>query len=112
MTTTQPEFVLEVDHLGYQYPGGVRALDDVCFSVAAGARVGVVGPSGAGKSTLLMHLNGLLPDNVSSGQAATNSVAVTVAGLPMTSPNLREIRRLVGFLFQDPDDQLFCPTVR
>ncbi|MEX2288213.1 MAG: energy-coupling factor ABC transporter ATP-binding protein [Planctomycetaceae bacterium] len=114
MTTPPSEFVLKVDHLGYRYPGGVRALDDICFSVAAGARVGIVGPSGAGKSTLLMHLNGLLPDNISGGggQVALNSAAVKVAGLPMTAQNLREIRRLVGFLFQDPDDQLFCPTVR
>jgi cobalt/nickel transport system ATP-binding protein len=112
MTTQQSEFVLEVNHLTYEYPGGVRALDDICFSVPAGARVGILGPSGAGKSTLLMHLNGLLPDSISNGQAPLNSAAVKIAGLPMTSQNLREIRRLVGFLFQDPDDQLFCPTVR
>ena len=70
-----------------------------------GERVGLIGPNGAGKSTLLLHLNGLLPERPPS------TPAVTVFGLPVAEPNLREIRAQVGLLFQDPDDQLFCPTV-
>ena len=65
-----------------------------------------MGPNGAGKSTLLLHLNGLLPDKPSSNPA------VKVFGTPATGANLFAIRAQVGLLFQDPDDQLFCPTVR
>jgi cobalt/nickel transport system ATP-binding protein len=67
--------------------------------------VALIGPNGAGKSTLLLHLNGLLPDPPPA------TPAVIVDGLPVSEPNLREIRRRIGLLFQDPDDQLFCPTV-
>jgi cobalt/nickel transport system ATP-binding protein len=63
----------------------------------------LVGPNGAGKSTLLLHLNGILPEKLEG--------AVSVFGQPVTSGNLENIRRTVGLLFQDPDDQLFCPTV-
>lgn len=100
--------ILTVRHLSYRYPGGVRALDDVGFEVADGEAVGIVGPSGAGKSTLLMHLNGLLPERAPAPEAA----AIMVNGLTVAGMNLPEVRRRVGFLFQDPDDQLFCPTVR
>jgi energy-coupling factor transporter ATP-binding protein EcfA2 len=110
----RPTIVLEVERLSYRYPGGQMALRDVSFALAAGEIVGLVGPSGAGKSTLLMHLNGLLGDldraNANGREPA--APAVRIAGLPMTQGHLAEIRRLVGFLFQDPDDQLFCPTVR
>ncbi|MBT4867191.1 MAG: ATP-binding cassette domain-containing protein, partial [Planctomycetaceae bacterium] len=68
--------------------------------------------SGAGKSTLLMHLNGLLPEKIPSGAQAAAEAVITVCGIPLVKDDLNEIRRLVGFLFQDPDDQLFCPTVR
>jgi cobalt transport protein ATP-binding subunit len=99
--------ILSVRNLSYRYPGGVRALEDVSFEVRAGEAVGIVGPSGAGKSTLLMHLNGLLPER----PPAAGEAAVVVDGLDVAAGNLPEIRRRVGFLFQDPDDQLFCPTV-
>lgn len=97
--------VLEVRGLGYRYPDGHEALRDVSFSLAAEERVALIGPNGAGKSTLLLHLNGLLPDQPAS------TPAVHVDGLPLVAGNLAEARRRVGLLFQDPDDQLFCPTV-
>jgi cobalt/nickel transport system ATP-binding protein len=97
--------VIAVHGLSYRYPDGHDALLDVSFTLAAGERVALIGPNGAGKSTLLLHLNGLLPDRPPS------TPAVTVDGLPVAEANLREIRRKVGLLFQDPDDQLFCPTV-
>jgi cobalt/nickel transport system ATP-binding protein len=97
--------LIAIRGLDYRYPDGHDALLDVSFTLAAGERVALIGPNGAGKSTLLLHLNGLLPDRPPS------TPAVTVDGLPVAEANLREIRRRVGLLFQDPDDQLFCPTV-
>ena len=97
--------MIAVHGLSYRYPDGHDALLDVSFTLAPGERVALIGPNGAGKSTLLLHLNGLLPDRPPS------TPAVIVDGLPVTEPNLREIRRRIGLLFQDPDDQLFCPTV-
>jgi len=112
MNPAAAQTVLEVNGLSYTYPNGRRALDEVRFSVARGEILGIVGPSGAGKSTLLLHFNGLLPQRPQEVRDATNGAAVRVNGLPVASGHLAEVRRLVGFLFQDPDDQLFCPTVR
>jgi energy-coupling factor transporter ATP-binding protein EcfA2 len=111
MSDARGQPVLEVDGLSYRYPNGCLALQDVRFTVGPGEIVGLVGPSGAGKSTLLLHLNGLLPQRP-SGRALDVDQAIRVGGLPVTREHLAEVRRLVGFLFQDPDDQLFCPTVR
>jgi len=111
MTETSSQPVIRIERLSYQYPNGTLALDDVSFSVAEGEKVAVVGPSGAGKSTLLMHLNGLLPSKISAASDSQNNAPVQVDGLSMAKEHLPEIRRRVGFLFQDPDDQLFCPTV-
>ncbi len=96
------ENIVEAKELSYSYPDGHRALERVSFSVAAGESVALAGENGAGKSTLLQHLTGcLLP---SSG-------ALRVAGLSVEKRNLPAVRRAVGMLFQNPDDQLFMPTV-
>ncbi|MEU7696887.1 ABC transporter ATP-binding protein [Streptomyces sp. NPDC039028] len=94
---------LDVRGLAYAYPDGHQALFGVDLTVARGERVALLGPNGAGKTTLVLHLNGIL-----TGGAG----GVTVAGLPVGRKHLAEIRRKVGIVFQDPDDQLFMPTVR
>lgn len=94
---------LDVRGLAFAYPDGHQALFGVDLSVARGERVALLGPNGAGKTTLVLHLNGIL-----TGGAGT----VTVGGLPVGKKHLAEIRRRVGIVFQDPDDQLFMPTVR
>ncbi|MFH0907628.1 MAG: energy-coupling factor ABC transporter ATP-binding protein [bacterium] len=96
---------LDVEHLSYRYADGTEALRDISFSVAEGERVGIIGPNGAGKSTLLLHLNGLLPER------PAGAAAVRVLEKAVAEPNLATIRAELGLLFQDPDDQLFCPTV-
>jgi cobalt/nickel transport system ATP-binding protein len=98
-----PPPALEVQGLTYAYPDGHVALRGVELTVAAGERVALLGPNGAGKTTLMLHLNGILQGN---------SGTVSVGGLAATKENLKEIRRRVGVVFQDPDDQLFMPTVR
>ncbi len=94
---------LEVRGLAYAYPDGSQALFGVDLVVARGERVAVLGPNGAGKTTLVLHLNGILSGGLGS---------VTVAGVPVGRGTVQEIRRRVGIVFQDPDDQLFMPTVR
>jgi cobalt/nickel transport system ATP-binding protein len=94
---------LRLDGVAYAYPGGRQVLYGVDLEVAAGERVAVLGPNGAGKTTLMLHLNGVLQPGAGT---------VEVAGLPVVEANLREIRRRVGIVFQDPDDQLFMSTVR
>ncbi|MGQ0721135.1 MAG: energy-coupling factor ABC transporter ATP-binding protein [Candidatus Eiseniibacteriota bacterium] len=96
---------VDVVSLSFRYPDGTLALQDVSFSVAPGERVALIGPNGAGKSTVLLHLNGLLPERFAEVSA------VHVFGAPVADAALSEIRAKVGFLFQDPDDQLFCATV-
>ena len=105
---TEP-VILELHRLSFRYPNGRLALRDISCLVTSHERVAIVGPSGAGKSTLLMHCNGLLP---SPPVLLDSEAQIFVNGLAVTKPRLRETRRQVGFLFQDPDDQLFCPTVR
>ncbi len=95
--------VLDVAGLAHVYPDGHQALYGVDLHVDSGERVALLGPNGAGKTTLVLHLNGILLPAAGS---------VTVSGMPVTKPNLQEVRRRVGIVFQDPDDQLFMPTVR
>ncbi|HYQ31331.1 MAG TPA: ABC transporter ATP-binding protein [Polyangiaceae bacterium] len=100
-------FALSVSELGFQFAAGVPALRSVSFSVEAGECVAVIGPNGAGKSTLLLHLNGILPER----STARASGSVRVHGRLVQADEAAWVRRQVGLLFQDPDDQLFCPTV-
>ncbi len=93
--------VLEVRDLSYAYEEGQIALAGITLEIADGERVGLVGPNGAGKSTLLLSLVGLL--------GATGTVVVD--GVTLSRKTTREVRAKVGLVFQDPDDQLFMPTV-
>ncbi len=93
---------IEVERVSFAYPDGRRALQDVSLTIAPGQKVALVGPNGAGKSTLLLHLNGILRPSAGT---------VRVCGLPVRDGNLGRVRAAVGLVFQDPDDQLFSPTV-
>lgn len=92
---------IEVENLEFIYPDGRQALHGVTLKVEPGEKVALVGPNGAGKSTLILHLNGILRGKGS----------ICVAGLPLADENLGKIRAAVGLVFQNPDDQLFSPTV-
>jgi cobalt/nickel transport system ATP-binding protein len=94
---------VEICDLTFAYPDGHLALDGVDLTIERGEHVAVLGPNGAGKTTLVLHLNGI--HTATSGE-------VRISGLPVSKPQLKEIRRRVGIVFQDPDDQLFMPTVR
>jgi cobalt/nickel transport system ATP-binding protein len=92
---------VEIENLSFYYPDGQQGLKDINLVVYPGENLAVIGPNGAGKSTLLLHLNGILRGNS----------IVKIFGLPVEEKNLKEIRRRVGLVFQDPEDQLFSPTV-
>ena len=94
--------ILDVRGLAHAYPDGHQALFGVDLHVHPGERVALLGPNGAGKTTLVLHLNGTL---------AAGAGEVLISGLPVTRANLPEIRRRVGIVFQDPDDQLFMTSV-
>jgi cobalt/nickel transport system ATP-binding protein len=93
--------VIEIKNLSFTYPDGHQGLASVDLDVRAGENVAVIGPNGAGKSTLLLHLNGILRSNGS----------VKICGLMVDEKNLKKIRRKVGLIFQDPEDQLFSLNV-
>lgn len=97
---------LHISGLAFAYPDGNQALYGVNLTVARGERVALLGPNGAGKTTLVMHLNGI--HEAQKGE-------VLIAGTKIDVKNkdvLKKIRAQVGIVFQDPDDQLFMPTVR
>jgi cobalt transport protein ATP-binding subunit len=92
---------IEVRSLRFAYPDGNQALRGVDLHISPGEKVALVGPNGAGKSTLILHLNGIL-----RGEGE-----VQVCGVPVQDETLGKIRASVGLVFQDPDDQLFSPSV-
>ena len=100
-STVRPSGVTITD-LTFSYEQGIKVLDGVGLRVEPGERFGIIGPSGAGKSTLLLHLNGIL-----KGQTGT----VRIGDLEVVRDTAAEIRQRVGLVFQNPDDQLFNPTV-
>ena len=93
---------LNVDNLSFEYPDGYKALENINLSLSRGERLAVLGPNGAGKTTLILHLNGILGDL--NGQISLNNK-------DFSEENISKIRKSVGLVFQDPDDQLFMPTV-
>jgi cobalt/nickel transport system ATP-binding protein len=93
--------VIRIDNLSFTYPDGQSASADLCLTVRQGETVALIGPNGAGKSTLLLHLNGILHSNG----------AVKMFGREVDGKNLKWVRSKVGLVFQNPDDQLFSPTV-
>jgi len=103
--TTQSERcfakVIQVEDLSFSYPDGTPALEGISLEICQGEKVGLVGPNGAGKSTLLLHFNGIFSSNGN----------VQILGMKPEKKNIKSIRQKVGLVFQNPDDQLFCPTV-
>lgn len=95
------EKAIEIGKLSYSYPDQTLALKEIDLAVDEGESVALLGPNGAGKSTLLLHLNGILP----------SKNRVRIYGLPVNKENLFFARQKVGVVFQDPEDQLFMPTV-
>ncbi len=93
--------IIAIEHLTFNYPDGKLALQDVCLEIHEGEKIALVGANGAGKSTLLLHLNGIF---LGDGKVYIN-------GLEVKEDNLGRIRAWVGLVFQNPDDQLFSPTV-
>ena len=96
--------VIETKDITYEYPDGTKALDKVNFNVDDGKIVALLGPNGAGKSTLFLHFNGIL-------SPSTGSVIIEGDTVKYNKKDLMQIRQKVGIVFQNPDDQLFAPTV-
>jgi len=92
---------IDVENLSFAYPDGHEALHGIFLHIAPGEKVALVGPNGAGKSTLILHLNGIL----------RGTGRVHVCGQDVEEKNLKRVRAAVGLVFQNPDDQLFSPTV-
>jgi cobalt/nickel transport system ATP-binding protein len=94
--------LIETRDLCYSYPHSVRALEGINFIAPRNARIAVIGSNGAGKSTLFKHFNGIF---------RPTSGSVLIRGEPITKTNIREVRKFVGIVFQNADDQIFSPTV-
>ena len=94
--------IIDLDNVHYRYPDGTQALSGISFRIIHGESVGIVGANGAGKSTLLLQISGtLLPTEGS----------VRIGEIILSKKTVKEIRKKIGFVFQDPDDQIFMPTV-
>jgi cobalt/nickel transport system ATP-binding protein len=93
--------MIQIEQLAYSYPDGKNALRNINLFVEAGEKIALVGANGAGKSTLLLHLNGIL---IGQGR-------ICIDGHELNKQTLGRIRAMVGVVFQNPDDQLFSPTV-
>lgn len=99
---------IEMDNVSATYPDGTRVLHEVSLRIGRGERVALLGPNGAGKTSLALHLNGIL----GIGRGGSRSGRIAIDGLDVNASTVHEIRRRVGLVFQDPDDQLFTPRVR
>lgn len=93
---------ISVKNLSYKYPNGLQAINNISFEVYNGENVALVGPNGAGKTTLLLHLNGLIQNN---------NECITIASTILNKKNMYDLRKKIGIVFQDPEDQLFMSTV-
>jgi len=96
------EVVIEIKNLQHTYPDGTSALSGINLSVREGESIAIVGANGAGKTTFTKHLNGIL--RATDGQ-------ISIGGMPISEETLPKIRAMVGMVFQDPDNMLFCPTL-
>ncbi len=101
MNNDQKHTAIQAQDLSYNYPDGTPALKHISLTVAEGEKIAVIGPNGSGKSTLMTMFNG-----VRLGEGS-----LEIFGNPISKKNLSTIKRLVGLIFQNPDDQLFCPTI-
>jgi cobalt/nickel transport system ATP-binding protein len=96
--------IIETNDITYSYPDGTKALDKVNFKAEEGKIVALLGPNGAGKSTLFLHFNGIL-------RPTSGSIVVNGEEIKYDKKDLMRVRQNVGIVFQNPDDQLFAPTV-
>ncbi|MCP3940470.1 MAG: ABC transporter ATP-binding protein [Desulfobacteraceae bacterium] len=94
--------IVQADNLNYTYPDGTIGINNISFKITHGESVALVGANGAGKSTLLLHLNGCL---------ISTQGEISIGDYPLNKKNIKAVRRSVGMVFQNPDDQLFMPTV-
>lgn len=97
--------IIEVKNLSYIYPDGKEALSGINIEIKEKETVGIIGPNGAGKTTLLLHINGIIGDIRDYGDR------IIIDGIRMNNQTIKDIRKKIGFVFQNPEDQLFSPTV-
>ncbi|MGL4599942.1 MAG: energy-coupling factor ABC transporter ATP-binding protein [Plesiomonas sp.] len=94
--------LITFDNIGYKYEDGSFALEDISFQIHHGEKIGLLGANGAGKSTLISALSGFVP---------VHQGAISIGDLKVCESSLESVRRILGVVFQNPDDQLFMPTV-